>query len=115
MKKTTDKPVKKPLWPIYLIFLLLVAIAVVLFKDWKRYPSASELEGYLKLSYSTANIKIIVTNTEEIKDEDDIMMVYHLDYILENGEVKKDSYSIRDENKKSVYPWHNYYRTETNK
>lgn len=112
MKETTDKQIKKPVWPIYLIVLMIAAMAVVLFKDWKRYPSASELEKYLAFSYSTVKTKVVVTGMEEIQNESEIKMLYHLDYILESGEVKKDSYSIKDENRKSVYPWHNYYRTE---
>ena len=112
MNDSNDKPLKKPLWPFYLIALMLAASAVVLFKDWKRYPTASELEGYLELSYASSKNKVVVTGMEECTEEGETKMVYKLDYLLENGEVKKDSFSIKDENRKSIYPWHNYYRTQ---
>lgn len=99
---------KKPVWPLILSGIFVLGICVVLLKDWERYPTQVEMERYLTNSHSNVE-QVKVLKMEEFEDAYEKAMIYELEYHYEEGRIVKETFSIRSQDRKRIYPWHDYY------
>ena len=97
------------MWPIWVTVILLVLLAAVLLTDWERYPTKQEMERYLSVSHIDVE-KVEVLSMQEEEDAYEDSMVYKLKYLYLDGSTSEEVFTIRAENKKAVFPWHDYYK-----
>lgn len=100
---------KKPMWPIWLTVALVTCIAAVTIADWERYPTQQEMERYLTASHGDVE-KVEVLSMKEESDAYEESLVYNLKYFYRNGKTSEEVFTIRKEDRKAVYPWHDYYQ-----
>ncbi len=97
------------MWPIWVTVALLLLLAAVFLADWERYPSKEEMERYLTASDSDVE-KVEVLEMKEEQDAYEESVVYKLKYQYLDGSTSEEVFTIRAENKKAVFPWHDYYK-----
>lgn len=100
------KPSSWPIWATAGITLMFISVLLI---DWERYPKADEVARYV-VDQTTGAERVEITKIEYVDDEYYQGQIYQMKIYFSGGRVEESSTTIKKEDRRAVYPWHDYYQ-----